>query len=146
VRAVARFFARLTEPIHVAAWVDDLIFIMSTPEHGECAGFAGGCPVCEEYHGRAVKVQEMWREKARNLNLPLSAKGHEVSQQGAFTGVAIDTFAGRFRMLPEKLDTMAAARDELAAAARSTPRRIARVRGKALHYGCAIPFVAVAAP
>ena len=31
VRAVARFFARLTYPVHVAAWVDDLIFVMSTP-------------------------------------------------------------------------------------------------------------------
>ena len=30
VRAVARFFARLTCPVHVAAWVDDLIFGMST--------------------------------------------------------------------------------------------------------------------
>ena len=30
VRAVARFFARLTYPVHVAAWVDDLIFGMST--------------------------------------------------------------------------------------------------------------------
>jgi hypothetical protein len=48
-------------------------------------------------------------------------------------------------MLPEKLVTMTAARDELASVATSTPRRIARVRGKALHYGCAIPFVAVAA-
>ena len=146
VRAVARFFARLTEPIHVAAWVDDLIFIMSTPEHGDCAGYVGGCAVCEEYHGRAVKVQEMWREKARALNIPLSAKGHEVSQQGSFTGVAIDTLHGRFSMLPDKLASMVAARDDLAASATSTPRIIARVRGKALHYGCAIPFVTVAAP
>ena len=30
VRAVARSFARLTYPVHVAAWVDDLIFGMST--------------------------------------------------------------------------------------------------------------------
>ena len=30
VRAVVRFFARLTYPVHVAAWVDDLIFVMST--------------------------------------------------------------------------------------------------------------------
>ena len=30
VRAVARFFARLTYPVHVAAWVDDLIFVMLT--------------------------------------------------------------------------------------------------------------------
>jgi hypothetical protein len=35
VRAVARYFARLPDPVHVASWVDDLIFIMSTPEHGE---------------------------------------------------------------------------------------------------------------
>jgi hypothetical protein len=60
VRAVARYFARLPDPVHVASWVDDLIFIMSTPEHGECAGFVGGCPVCTEYHGRALKVQELW--------------------------------------------------------------------------------------
>jgi hypothetical protein len=52
VRAVARYFARLPDPVHVASWVDDLIFIMSTPEHGDCAGFVGGCPVCTEYHGR----------------------------------------------------------------------------------------------
>ena len=36
VRSVARFFARLPTPVHVAAWVDDLIFIMSTPPHGDC--------------------------------------------------------------------------------------------------------------
>jgi hypothetical protein len=49
-------------------------------------------------------------------------------------------------MLPEKLVSMVSARDELAAAAVSTPRFIARVRGKALHYGCAIPFIRVAVP
>ena len=81
VRAVARFFARLTYPVHFAAWVDDLIFIMSTPEHGECAGFEDGCEVCAEYHGRALKVQEMWQEKARRLNIPLSAKGNPVGQR-----------------------------------------------------------------
>ena len=146
VRAVARSFARLTYLMHVAAWVDDLIFIMSTPEHGECAGFEGGCEVCAEYRGRALKVQEMWQEKARRLNIPLSAKGHPVGQRGVFTGVAIDTYRGRFNMLPEKLGSMVAARDELAAAEVSTPRRVSRVRGKVIFYGCAIPFVAVAAP
>ena len=57
VRSVARFFARLTEPIHVAAWVDDLIFIMATPEHGECAGFAGGC----DSMASASSPQWRWR-------------------------------------------------------------------------------------
>jgi hypothetical protein len=87
----------------------------------------------------------MWQAKARVLNIPLSAKGHAVGQRGAFTGLA-NTHKGRFYMLPEKLASMVSARDELAAAAVSTPRVIVRVRGKALHYGCAIPFVAVAAP
>ena len=49
-------------------------------------------------------------------------------------------------MLPEKLWSMVAARDELAAVEVSPPRRVSRVRGKASHYGTAIPFVAVAAP
>jgi hypothetical protein len=145
VRSVARYFARLPDPVHIASWVDDLIFIMSTPEHGECAGFEGGCATCKEYHGRALAVQQLWREKASRLNIPLSAKGHEVGQAGSFTGVGIDSFRGRFFMLPDKLASVQTARDELAAARSSTPRLVARVRGKALHYGCAIQYVAIGA-
>ena len=91
-------------------------------------------------------LQEMWQAKARALNIPLSAKGHAVGQRGAFTGLAIDTHKGRFHMMQEKLVSMVSAQDDLAAAALSTPRIIARVRGKALHYGCSIPFVARAVP
>ena len=51
-------------------------------------------------------------------------------------------------MLPEKLESMVAARNELASAGVSTPRHVSRVRGKAIHFDCAIPFkfVAIAAP
>ena len=55
-------------------------------------------------------------------------------------------YCSTFYMLPEKLSSRIAAREGLAATQLSTPRRIARFRGRALHYGCAIPFVAVAAP
>ncbi len=106
VRSVARYFARLPTPVHVAAWVDDLIFIMTTPEHGDCPGFDGGCPVCQEYHGRALDVQQLWQDKARRLKIPLSKKGHAAGQAGAYTGVGIDTHRGRFLMLPEKLESM----------------------------------------
>lgn len=133
------------DDLHIASRVDDRLVIMSTPEHGRCAGFEGGCSVCAEYHGRAINVQEMWHEKARKLNIPLPAKGHPVGQRGAYTGVVIDTFQGRFSMLPEKLESMASARDALRASAISTPRKIARVRNMALHYGCAIPFLAAVA-
>ena len=57
--------------------------------------------MCTEYHGRALKVQELWHAKARKLNIPLSAKGHPVGQSGAFTGVAIDSFQGQFSMALE---------------------------------------------
>jgi hypothetical protein len=84
---------------------------MATLEHGECAGFEGGCAICGEYYYCVLKVQEMWQAKARSLNIPLLAKGHSVSQRGAYTGLAIDSHKGRFHMLPEKLASMALARD-----------------------------------
>lgn len=145
VRSVARYFARLPTPVHVAPWVDDLIFIMATPEHGACNGFERGCPVCAEAHCRAVEVQRLWTEKARKLNIPLSAKGHPVGQRGAFTGLGLDTFAGRYFMLDDKLASFERAVQDLQSSVSSTPRLVARVRGKALHYSAAIPFVAVAA-
>ena len=145
VRSVARYFARLPTPVHVAAWVDDLFFSLSTPPHPVCAGHEGGCPVCEEYYGYALDAQRKWHEKARKLNIPLSEKGHGVSQVGSFTGVSIDTFRGLVTMLPEKLESMMAAVDDLRSEPDTTCRHIARVRGKVLHYGCAIAYVAVAA-
>lgn len=44
VRAMASFFVHLMEPVHVAAWVDDLIFVMFAPEHGKYAGFDWAVP------------------------------------------------------------------------------------------------------
>jgi hypothetical protein len=86
----------------------------------------------------------MWQAKASELNIPLPAKGHAVCQRGAFTRLAIDTHKRSFHMLQKKLASMVSARDDLAAVALST-RIIARVHGKVFHYGCVIPFVAVAA-
>ena len=111
-----------------------------------CSSDLGGCSICVEYHGRALEVQERWKEKALRLGILLSAKRHEVSQRGAFTGIGIDTFRGVFFMLDEKLRSMRDAIVGLLGAAHTTPRLVARVRGKALHYGCALPFVALAAP
>ena len=131
---MARYYARLSDPVHVAAWVDDLLFSMSTPEHAACAGFDGGCAVCIEAHSKALEVQEAWLEKARALNIPLSAKDHNVGQRGVYTRVAIDMFSGRFSMLPEKLQSMTDARNALAASPLSTPRLIAKVRSSAITF------------
>ena len=145
VRSVARYFARLPTPVHVAAWVDDLFFSLSTPPHPICAGHEGGCPVCQEYYGYALDAQRKWHDKARKLHIPLSEKGHGVSQAGAFTGVCIDTFRGLVTMLPDKLQSMVTVVEDLRSELDSTCRHIARVRGKVLHYGCAIAYVSVAA-
>ena len=49
-----------------------------TSEHGPVASFEGCCPVCEEYHGRALKVQERWQEQARKLNTGISVSARLV--------------------------------------------------------------------
>ena len=75
----------------------------------------------------------------------MSEKGHEVSQTGSFNGLAIDTFREVFSMLPDKLASTIAAVEEVRVVTRTTPQLAARVRGKVLHYGVAVPFIAVAA-
>jgi hypothetical protein len=69
----------------------------------------------------------LWHAKARKLNIPLSAKlrANPGGHRGAFTGIAIETFKGRFSMLPNKRPLRTVARDESAASEISTPRRIA---------------------
>ena len=65
------------------------------PEHSDCVGFKGGCAVCGEFYGRALKVQEMW-VKARALNMPLSTKGQAVGRRGALAGLASTRTGGAF--------------------------------------------------
>ena len=147
VLSVANYFARLSQPVHVATWVDDLHFSMRTPPHPPCAGHIGGCAVCSRAYEKAVQAEALWREKARALNLPLSeGKGHTVAQGGPFTGVHIDTLAGTYTMLADKLKSLRETFAALATADLVTPRLLARGRGKAAHYGCAIPFLAAMCP
>jgi hypothetical protein len=147
VMSVAQYFARLPDPVHVAAWVDDLHFSMRTPPHPPCLGHVGGCPVCQAAYERAVQAEALWRKKAKALNLPLSdGKGHSVAQGGPFTGVHIDTLHGRFSMLADKLASMRATFAALVNAESSTPRLLAQARGKAVHYGCAVQHLASICP
>ena len=147
VMSVARFFARLPTPVHVAAWVDDLHFSMRTPDHPPCAGHVGGCQVCAAAYERAVQAEALWRSKAKALNLPLSeGKGHSVAQGGPFTGVHVDTLSGKYTMLADKLASLRATLAALVNAESSTPRLLAGGRGKAAHYGCAIPYLAAMCP
>ena len=147
VMSVAQFFARLPDPVYVAAWVDDLHFSMRTPPHPPCLGHVGGCPVCQTAYERAVQAEALWRQKAKALNLPLSdGKGHSVAQGGPFTGVHIDTLHGRYSMLADKLASMRATFAALVNAESATPRLLAQARGKAAHYGCAVQHLASICP
>jgi hypothetical protein len=147
VMSVARYFARLPDQVHVAAWVDDLHFSMRTPAHPPCLGHAGGCPVCTTAYHRAVSMEQLWKSKALALNLPLSVdKGHSVAQGGPFTGIMIDTLQGLYSMLADKLDATRAAFTNVLQTTTSTPRLLASCRGKAFHYGCAVPYLAISCP
>ena len=142
VMSVARYFGRLPDPIHVAAWVDDLHFTMKTPPHPPCLGHTGGCQVCAATYIKAAAAEKLWHAKAKALNLPLAdGKGHTAAQGGAFTGIGIDTFAGLYTMLPDKLAGLHTNFDLMTAITTSTPRALARTRGKAQHYGCAIQYL-----
>ncbi len=94
------------------------------------------------YYGHALLAQALWRAKAAALGLPLSpSKGHEVDQGGPFCGIHVDSLHGRYRMLPEKINSCCATLDALFFA---SPRLLAHGRGKAVHYGgCAVPFLAL---
>ena len=145
--SVAQYFARLPTPVHVATWVDDLHFSMRTPDHPPCLGHLAGCPVCAQAFRQATELEALWRRKALALNLPLSAgKGHTVAQGGPFTGVHLDTLRGTYTMLEDKLASLTATFTTLLSTAQSTPRLLARGRGKAQHYGCAIPLLASMCP
>ena len=147
VMSVARYFARLPNPVHVAAWVDDLHFSMRTPAHPACAGHLGGCPVCITAYEAAVAMEALWHAKAKACNLPLSSgKGHTVAQGGAFTGVFVDTWLCQYRMLADKLESLANTIQDLGTADYSTPRLLASGRGRASHYGCAIEHLASICP
>jgi hypothetical protein len=113
-----------------------------------CHGHAGGCTVCTEYYGYALAAQSLWREKARRCNLPLSTgKGHEVAQGGAFTGIHLDTLSGTRSMLPEKASAALCLMTSELAAHMTSARRLARLRGKCIHYGgAAVQFLSFAAP
>ena len=144
VMSVARYFSHLPDPVHVAAWVDDLHFSMRTPPHPQCDGFIGGCPTCISAHAKACEMEKLWLAKAKALNLPLSdGKGHSVAQGGPFTGVFVDTFLSQYRMLHEKLEGIQQNFDSMQDSISTTPRALARSRGKAFHYGCAVQYIRI---
>ena len=121
----------------VAAWVDNFIFIMSTPDHGIrfCAGYEGCCEVC---------AQQQWREKAAHQHSAIG-QGARCRAAGAYTGVGVDTFRCLYLMLPDKLKALRASVVSPLVNLISTMRLITVVSGKAFQYGCAIAFVRLAA-
>ena len=144
---ISRYFASLPDPVHVSAWVDDLHFSIATPLHPPCSGHKGGCPTCALSYKKAVLAQDHWFALAHALNLPLSkGKGFTVSQTGAFTGFNIDTYLGTITMLTEKFDSVLLAIYSFRIRTVATCRLAAEIRGKIMHYGQAVPFLAICAP
>jgi hypothetical protein len=69
-----------------------------------------------------------------------------VAQGGPFTGIMIDTLQGLYSMLADKLEATRAAFTNVLQTTTSNPRLLASCRGKAFHYGCAVPYLAISCP
>ena len=126
----------------VAHWVDNLLGVVSVPEHASCLGSVGGCPVCLQFSADATASEQFTDGLLHDLGIPLSDKGHPASQQGCFTGIRHDTVKGLFLIPEDKLARLGTALAALLDSDSATAREIAGVRGRLQHYSVCLPYQA----
>ena len=109
---ILRYFASLSDPVHISAWVDDLHFLL--PNLCTLLAWVTKTDVLPVPCPTKRLAQDHWFALAHtlkwSLNLPWSkaieGKGFTVSQSSAFTGFNIDTCLGTITMLTEKFDSV----------------------------------------
>jgi protein-arginine kinase activator protein McsA len=115
--------------------VDDLILARNVPPHGTCGGLTSGCPVCSAALAEFEYLRRYWHCLAEQLGISLSAvKRQDPSQSIEYTGVIIDTIAGRLYIPAKKLEKLQRCLKDLIAAADCSTREALSVRGRVRHY------------
>ena len=130
--------------IFSVAWCDDTVYVVKNERHGTCGGEASLCATCLFAKTEGTAAQAFVREESRILHLKLADdKRQVVSQRVTYTGVIIDTIAGRL-FCPEikRLGVLVRVGD-LASGGLRSARALAGVRGKLLHYANCIPYIRV---
>lgn len=118
----------------IISWVDDwLIIIQSRGGSDHNPRVCGGentCPHCKDTFLRAREIEKRLDTELDLLGLLTSEKEAPPSQQGEFLGLMWDTVKGSFIMAEEKARSLAAQADTLQKSPQTTPRELAKWRGK----------------
>jgi hypothetical protein len=121
--------------INVALWVDDLlsIFIPKTP-HNDCKGAIDGCVLCLDTVHVAKSGSSQVRKLITDIGFATSEKQHTASQVGQYTGIIHDTVRGVFLIPHCKLEKLHRCNTDIDTSQSFTPRILAKLRGKLIHY------------
>ena len=123
-------------------WVDDLILARNVAPHGPCGGLASECSVCAAALAEFEQFRRYWHKLADTLGISLStAKRQEPGQRIEYTGVIVDTVAGRLFIPETKLEKLRKCLTSLIAAPDCSTREILSVRGRVRHYSLCINYV-----
>lgn len=145
---VIRHMVRRSASINPAAallcflWVDDLILAWNVQYHGKCGGLAAKCRTCSEALRVFDELRRYWHDLADQLGISLSiAKRQASSQRVEYTGVIVDTIAGRLFIPEKKLAKLRKCLADLASASDCTTRDLLSVRGRVRHYSMCINYI-----
>ena len=123
-------------------WVDDMMLSQNLVPHGLCGGLLGECRYCQQAAAMFAEGQAYWHGLAADLGVTLSpSKRQGISQRAEYTGVILDTIAGRFYIPEKKLEKLRSSLREMIGSSSFTLLSLASVRGRALHYSICIMYI-----
>ena len=128
------------------AGVDDIAYVVKVTLHAVCGGLVAGCVICILVRSRAYEAQEHVRHYSDLLHLELTDKKRQLpSQRIHYTGIIVDTIAGRMFCPEEKRLSLLSLLAETGLAVSVSARVLARCRGKVLHYSQCLPYIRTSA-
>lgn len=144
IRHLVRRFGRLDPDALIMCflWVDDMILARNVRPHDRCGGLSAGCIVCAAAAEQFETVRRYWHDLAEKLGISLSlAKRQPTGQRVEYTGMIVDSIAGRLFIPPKKLEKLRSCLLDLAKVSTCTTRTLLSVRGRVKHYSLCIAHV-----
>lgn len=127
--------------LNIGDWVDDLLFVHTTPPHPPCLGATSGCRICQAAVDSCAAKEAAVKAFLPTLGISLSAKGHSSAQFGEFLGLQHDTVRGIYLVPEDRIASIVTLTTTIAALTSSTPRQLAKLRGKLGHYAIALDYL-----
>ena len=125
-------------------WVDDFAFWAFVRAHALCTGLTGGCTVCLEYLPHAERLEAEWQELCERLGISLNDdKRQAPSQLPNYAGFDFDTVRGLVLAAADKVAKLLACLATWLGQTEITPRELASIQGRVLHYSFAIRYLRI---